>query len=92
MWDIDNRTQVVASDQPGEPILFADGRMLIYLRSENRFVEIDVAPEKLADTLSGWAKLLCEKVTRPLSTAELSQYFREGADVHQQACDQLLVK
>lgn len=86
LWDIRNRTQVAASDQAGEPILFMDGKMLIYLRAENQFVSVDLTSDELDETLKKWRDELCKRVEHNPFPTELSQYLRENAENHEQTC------
>ena len=86
LWDLENQTQVAASDQPGEPLPFEDGRMLVYVRSENRFVLVDVNQDALQETLQSWTEALCARVGRNFFEQELLQYFRTEADRHRTTC------
>jgi WD40 repeat protein len=77
LWSIPKRTQRAASELPGEPTVFADGKVLTYLRPENKFVLIDFTPEEWTKTLESWQRSLCEKVRPKLSEAEQAQYFSD---------------
>ena len=75
IWDIDGQTQIVASNETGEPMITADGKIVIFLPSENEFVELDFG--NLGAHLTLWRDELCKKVTRPLSLSEW-QPFNPG--------------
>jgi WD40 repeat protein len=75
VWDIEKRTQLVATDLPAEPTVFADDKLLTYLRTENKLVLTDFDQDAWKKTLNDWKGILCEKVRPKLSQSEWVQYF-----------------